>query len=138
MNKNYFGALQFPIVLIDEGGQIRMSENFMPLINGAERVVLVGDHKQLKPFWKAQNIETSYPGFEISLLERLVNQGFPSIMLDIQYRMHPYLARFSSVNFYFGKLKSGIIKSQRNLNIDFTKLFPSTSRSPHDIFINGD
>lgn len=41
------------------------------------------------------------------MIERLENENYPSIMLDIQYRMHPYLLKIPNTLFYDGLIVDG-------------------------------
>jgi len=95
-------------------------------------VVLIGDHKQLPPVIRSR--EAQIRGLNISLFERLTEEGgmshvcvftipvstrrlpvVPSIMLDMQYRMHPEISRFPSSEFYAKSLKDGTVDSGGNV-----------------------
>ncbi|ETO13088.1 ATP-dependent RNA helicase of the SFI superfamily, required for nonsense mediated mRNA decay and for, partial [Reticulomyxa filosa] len=49
-------------------------------------------------------------GLQVSLFERLVKNGRDVAFLDTQYRMHPSLSEFSSIEFYDGRLKSASVQ----------------------------
>ena len=49
-------------------------------------------------------------GLSQSLFERLVVLGIRPVRLEVQYRMHPDLARFPSNFFYEGSLQNGASK----------------------------
>ena len=97
-------------------------------------MVLIGDHKQLPPVIRSR--EAQIRGLNISLFERLTEEGgrsqmyicarflplltrrlsvVPSIMLDMQYRMHPEISRFPSSEFYARSLKDGTVDSGGNV-----------------------
>ena len=82
----------------------------MPLVT-CERLVLVGDQKQLAP-QLASNAARRL-GLGESLFARLVRLGAPSCFLDVQYRMHPALCAFPATAFYGGRLKNGVSAVQR-------------------------
>ena len=84
----------------------------IPLVNGAKQIVLIGDHKQLGPTIQSEKAKKI---LEKSLFERLLHGGWPSVMLDTQYRMHPKIAEFSSKNFYGGKLQNGVKEISRQI-----------------------
>ncbi|KAK2077040.1 hypothetical protein QBZ16_005268 [Prototheca wickerhamii] len=84
-------ALRFPIVALDEAAQVAEPAALVPILRGAESVVIAGDPAQLPP-------------------KRL---ELPVLLLDTQYRMHPAMARFPSARFYDGRLKSGVEASDR-------------------------
>lgn len=99
---------KFPFVLIDEAGQASEPECLIPLSKGAQQAILVGDHKQLRPFSRSFDNP-------VSLFERKVYSGLEARMLSTQYRMHPDIAEFSSRNFYDGKLLNGVSAVERQL-----------------------
>lgn len=96
----------------------------------SRHVALIGDHKQLPPVIVSQEAQSN--GLAISLFERLTEEGgmyrtcpshphpytmfnpslaVPSVMLDIQYRMHPDISRFPSAEFYNFSLSDGTVDS---------------------------
>eukprot|EP01064_Diplonema_japonicum_P023308 TRINITY_DN33747_c0_g1_i1.p1 TRINITY_DN33747_c0_g1~~TRINITY_DN33747_c0_g1_i1.p1 ORF type:complete len:933 (+),score=47.83 TRINITY_DN33747_c0_g1_i1:56-2854(+) len=103
--------LLFRLVVLDEASQATEPSCVVPIMRGAERVVLIGDHKQLRPTILSQDAATC--GLNITLFDRLVNSGIQPHMLDTQYRMHPYIAEYPSLVYYAGKLKSGITADHR-------------------------
>lgn len=103
--------LQFQAVFVDECTQASEPEALVPLVRRTNKVVLVGDHKQLGPV--VLDPAARKAGLEVSLFERLINQGFPSVRLDVQYRMHPALAEFPSNKFYDGCLQSQVTEEKR-------------------------
>ncbi|KIK55179.1 hypothetical protein GYMLUDRAFT_176062 [Collybiopsis luxurians FD-317 M1] len=72
----------------------------------SRHVALIGDHKQLPPVIISPEAQSN--GLAISLFERLTEEGvIPSIMLNIQYRMHPAISHFPSLEFYNNALLDG-------------------------------
>ena len=101
---------RFDTVIVDEASQQTEPASLVPLVKGAGRVILVGDHVQLRATVRpySQTLD-----FDVSLFERLWTQnereswsGIRKVMLDTQYRMHPALCAFPSIEFYDGKLKT--------------------------------
>uniref|UniRef100_A0A8C8Y1A3 Helicase with zinc finger 2 n=1 Tax=Panthera leo TaxID=9689 RepID=A0A8C8Y1A3_PANLE len=90
-------------ILIDEAGMATEPETLIPLVkfSKAEKVVLLGDHKQLRPVVKNEQLQNL--GLDRSLFERYHTEAY---MLDIQYRMHEGICTFPSMEFYNGKLKT--------------------------------
>jgi superfamily I DNA and/or RNA helicase len=60
--------------------------------------VLIGDQKQLPPtiLSHACRLLERHSGLHLgeSLFQRLVREGCPATMLEVQYRMHPAIAEF--------------------------------------------
>ncbi|XP_070195168.1 3'-5' exoribonuclease HELZ2-like isoform X1 [Littorina saxatilis] len=94
-------------VMIDECAMSTEPQSMVPITaTKAKQVVLIGDHKQLRPIIKCQ--PASELGLDRSLFERLFTR-FPSytVFLGTQYRMHPQICAFPSKEFYENKLETG-------------------------------
>ena len=93
------GERTFDWVVIDEACQCTESACWVPLQRG-DRVLLAGDHCQLPPTVISK--EAAREGYARSMLERLVDNYGDSItrQLEVQYRMHDSIMRFSSGQFY--------------------------------------
>ncbi|KAJ5239676.1 hypothetical protein N7468_004295 [Penicillium chermesinum] len=117
---------QFDVVIIDEASQALEAQCWIPL-QGADKVVLAGDHLQLPPTVKSANLKSkdgngkdSQPekkdtpqkeilkgvSLERTLFDRLLALHGPGIkrMLTTQYRMHEKIMRFPSDELYESKL----------------------------------
>ncbi|XP_061162412.1 helicase with zinc finger domain 2-like isoform X2 [Saccostrea echinata] len=93
-------------LLIDEAGMCTEPECLSVIIaTNAKQIVLIGDHKQLRPVVLCQ--EAAELGLQKSLFERYA-ESTESVLtfLRDQYRMHPSLCRFPSKHFYGGMLKT--------------------------------
>ncbi len=93
---------KFKTVFIDEAGQALEPACWIPLLR-SQRVVFAGDHQQLPPTIKSH--EASVQGLSKTLFEKGIEK-FPnhSHMLQVQYRMHEAIMKFSSDYFYKGRL----------------------------------
>ncbi len=123
---------QFDLLIIDEAGKVTEPE-FLVAASRAKKWVIVGDHKQLPPYYdrKLSDVFTGVnelrsrkdlppldPGvLQISYFESLWNQLSSAkasseklkarlVTLDIQRRMHPDLADFIADMFYPGQYNS--------------------------------
>lgn len=96
---------QFPLVVIDEAGQALEPACWIPIAK-ADKVVFAGDHCQLPPTVKSK--EAAKGGLEETLMEKVIDRQSPEIkaMLQVQYRMHEEIMRFSSDYFYDGNLEA--------------------------------
>lgn len=83
--------LQIKIVIVEEAA--RELEGFVlaSIPRGAEHLILLGDHKQLRPVCTSREFGRTY-GLELSLFERLINNGAHCPMLNDQRRMRPEIA----------------------------------------------
>lgn len=93
---------KFKTVFIDEAAQALEPACWIPLLR-SERVVFAGDHQQLPPTIKS--IEAAREGLAVTLFEKGISkQPHCASMLEVQYRMHEDIMRFSSTHFYDNKL----------------------------------
>ena len=107
----------FRLVVIDEAAQATEADTVVPLILGAERLVLVGDHRQLGPVVK--HMPSQRAGMGVSQFERLAGGTTPHFLLATQYRMHPELSVYAGQAFYDGRLRDGVTADQRASNIQW-------------------
>ena len=93
---------KFKTVFIDEAGQALEPACWIPLLK-SQRVVLAGDHQQLPPTIKSH--EAAVQGLSRTLFEKGIEKHPEhSQMLQVQYRMHEAIMKFSSDYFYKGNL----------------------------------
>ncbi|XP_057794534.1 helicase sen1-like isoform X2 [Salvia miltiorrhiza] len=92
----------FDMVVIDEAAQASEVGILPPLSLGAARCVLVGDPQQLPATVISKAAGTLL--YSRSLFERFQQAGCPTMLLSVQYRMHPYIRDFPSRHFYQGRL----------------------------------
>jgi len=97
----------FDWCIMDEASQGTEPGAWVPL-QFANRLILTGDPFQLPP--TVISPQACAEGFNVSLLERLLFQlGAPiSCLLTIQYRMHQDIMKFSSEEFYEGRLIAAV------------------------------
>jgi len=95
-------ATNITTVIIDEAATV--DEESMPgvLKCNPTNLILIGDHKQLKPFTNINQFEPR------SFFERMVDNGHQVHMLKTQYRMAPSIGKMVSNVFYSGQLNHGI------------------------------
>ncbi|MCC6619923.1 MAG: hypothetical protein IT385_01630 [Deltaproteobacteria bacterium] len=113
----------FDVVIIDEVSKATPPELLLPMLLG-EKVILVGDHRQLPPMFRERDASFGEAGAEgevsqddiskyrrmvtASLFEELFDQADDRIKATLwtQYRMHPDI--MTAVNqFYDGRLEAG-------------------------------
>ncbi|WAR23847.1 HELZ2-like protein [Mya arenaria] len=109
-NPKVLEATQVHQVIVDEAGMCPEPQCLVPIIaTKAEQVVLIGDHKQLRPIIMCR--EAGELGLETSLFERYAttssSQNVQFTMLNKQYRMHPQICEFPSDKFYNRMLING-------------------------------
>jgi hypothetical protein len=96
IRKDLLETLQPGVLLVEEAGEILEAHVLTSLAQRSKHVILIGDHKQLRP--KLECYELSVEAgrghdFNESLFERLVKSGnFPFVTLSVQHRMRPEIS----------------------------------------------
>lgn len=82
------------VVLVEEAGEILEAHILTALGSNTEQLILIGDHKQLRPKCSYELSVDQGEGFDLnrSLFERLVLKGFPHVTLIEQHRMRPEIS----------------------------------------------
>ncbi|CAM6126000.1 unnamed protein product [Calypogeia fissa] len=102
----------FRACVIDEATQATEPATLIPILrSGADTIVLVGDPAQLPPTVISRDALDE--GLSKSLFEHLQECGMEPLLLDTQYRMHPFLASWPSQMFYGNRLLSHVKPSER-------------------------
>ncbi|MBX9682148.1 MAG: AAA family ATPase [Gemmataceae bacterium] len=105
LDSEVLGQRRFGLAVIDEAAQCTEPVCWLPLLR-SESLVLAGDHCQLPP--TILSTEAAEQGFGVSMMERLVELygDTATRRLEVQYRMHEAIMRFSSDQFYDGSLRA--------------------------------
>jgi hypothetical protein len=99
-------SIQVDDLIVDEAAAATEPEMYIPFSFGPQRLLAVGDPKQLPATVTSQRAVKF--GLGKSLHERLMYDCHGKhIMLNVQYRMKPELSEFPSKHFYQGKLIDG-------------------------------
>ncbi|KAF3484283.1 NFX1-type zinc finger-containing protein 1 [Arthroderma uncinatum] len=82
------------VILVEEAGEILEAHILTSLGPHTEQLILIGDHKQLRPKCSYELSVDQGDGFDLnrSLFERLVLKGFPHVTLTQQHRMRPEIS----------------------------------------------
>uniref|UniRef100_A0A8C2PXC4 Si:dkey-97a13.6 n=1 Tax=Cyprinus carpio TaxID=7962 RepID=A0A8C2PXC4_CYPCA len=113
-------------ILIDECAMATEPQTLVPLVSfKPEKVVLLGDHKQLRPIVKNEHVRRL--GMTHSLFERYMDRA---LLLDTQYRMHEEICKFPSEAYYLGRLITKVDERTSVLQIETER----TRQSKHILF----
>lgn len=83
------------ILIVEEAAEILESHILTSIGDTIEHIIMIGDHKQLRPRVECHNLSVeSGNGYALnrSLFERLVRANFPYNTLQVQHRMLPELS----------------------------------------------
>ena len=84
------------IVLIEEAAEILEAQLVASLPSSCRHLVMIGDHKQLRPSTANHALTQSHPHWPVSLFEKLIQRHHPFVCLNTQHRMAPDIARLLS------------------------------------------
>lgn len=93
----------FEIVLVDEAAQCMEAWLWSLLRPEVHTIVMVGDTHQLPSMTSEEGVNFLH---NRSMMERLLNNGYPSEFLVEQHRMHPHIVQFPNASFYEGRLQT--------------------------------
>ncbi|KAI3519060.1 hypothetical protein L1887_08052 [Cichorium endivia] len=94
------------LLVVDEAAQLKECESLIPLqLSGLRDVILIGDEMQLPAMVESRICKEKK--FGRSLFERLVSLKHPTLLLNVQYRMHSSISRFPNQKFYGNKIFNG-------------------------------
>ncbi|XP_073496659.1 5'-3' DNA helicase ZGRF1 isoform X2 [Phyllobates terribilis] len=111
--------LKFPVVILDECSQMTEPSSLLPIARfQCEKLILVGDPKQLSPTLQGSEASHEY-GLEQTLFNRLCLMGHAAVMLRTQYRCHPSISAVANELFYEGTLLNGISDGDRKPLLDW-------------------
>lgn len=106
-------GMKFPTLFIDEAAQALEGAAWIPLLK-AGRLILAGDHRQLPATVKSY--EAMRQGLGRSLMERIAETHPEAVtLLTMQYRMHEEIMRFSSDEFYDGRMTAAPEVAHRSI-----------------------
>ena len=87
------------IVIVEEAAEVLEAHIVSALSAGTQHLILIGDHKQLRPKPNEHVLATKY-NLSISLFERLVMKQMSQATLEIQHRMRPEIAQLVCPHIY--------------------------------------
>ena len=80
------------VVVVEEAAEVLEAHIITSLTKGTQHLILIGDHKQLRPNPTVYSLAKEY-NLDVSLFERMVNSGMHCHQLSTQHRMRPEIAR---------------------------------------------
>ena len=87
------------IVIVEEAAEVLESHIVSALDANTQHLILIGDHKQLRPKTNVHELATKSK-LNVSLFERLVRNGFRPVTLECQHRMKPEIAELVKPHIY--------------------------------------
>ena len=81
------------IVIVEEAAEVLEGHVLTSLTSSVQHLILIGDHFQLRPSPSVYRLAKSFD-LDVSLFERMVNNGMQCHTLDIQHRMRPEISLY--------------------------------------------
>ena len=100
----YRGLLQRlhpPIIVVEEAAEVLEAHVITTLSKRCEHLILIGDHQQLRPNPTVYRLAKDF-NLDVSLFERMINNGLPCYRLGLQHRMRPEISTIMKQHFYTG------------------------------------
>lgn len=98
-------------ILVEEAAEVLEPQLIAAMGNWCEHLILIGDHKQLRPPVESIDLVKQY-SFDVSMMERLITNGLDFATLSLQNRMRPEFAEML-VDIY-PNLRSNYSRVSRN------------------------
>uniref|UniRef100_A0A646QJ34 NFX1-type zinc finger-containing protein 1 n=1 Tax=Hemiscolopendra marginata TaxID=943146 RepID=A0A646QJ34_9MYRI len=80
------------IIVVEEAAEVLESHIITTMGPKTEHLILIGDHKQLRPTPCVYNLATDY-NLDVSLFERMIKNDIRYELLQLQHRMRPEISR---------------------------------------------
>ncbi|EFA00122.1 NFX1-type zinc finger-containing protein 1 [Tribolium castaneum] len=84
-------TLKSPIVIVEEAAEVLEAHIVTSITKHCQHLILIGDHKQLKPNTANYSLEKQYH-LGISLFERMIRNNIHCYTLNVQHRMRPEIS----------------------------------------------
>ncbi|GAO16373.1 hypothetical protein UVI_02049720 [Ustilaginoidea virens] len=98
MYQSILASAEPDLVLVEEAGEILEAHIVTALGPSVKKLVLIGDHKQLRPKVNSYDLTVEKGdgyNLNVSLFERLIQQGHAYTTLREQHRSHPDISHFT-------------------------------------------
>ena len=88
MRADMIAQLKPPVIMVEEAAEVLEAQMLACIGPWVQRLVMIGDHKQLRPQVACYELEKKFK-FDVSMFERLINNGIEHGVLNTQNRMRP-------------------------------------------------
>ena len=87
INQSLLKEIQPQIIVVEEAAEVLEPQLLAAIGTWTEYMLLIGDHQQLRPPVDTYHLRKEY-NFDISMMERLINNKLPFTTLEMQVRYH--------------------------------------------------
>ena len=125
------------VVIIEEAAEVFEAHVFNSLTPSVQQLILIGDHKQLRPKANCYLLEKKYK-LCVSMFERLASNGFPFVTLEVQHRMRPDIASLICPSIYDRLLNHESVEEYESIKGVGQNLFFIDHYSPEKMYHDRD
>ena len=93
MRADLLNVVQPQVIIVEEAAEINEAQLIALLGNHVKHLVMIGDHKQLRPNVECYDLVHKFH-FDISMMERLINNDIEFSTLETQNRMRPDISMY--------------------------------------------
>ncbi|PSN32629.1 hypothetical protein C0J52_22378 [Blattella germanica] len=124
-------ALKPKIVIVEEAAEVFESHIVVSLTHHCEHLILIGDHKQLRPSPAVFKLAKDY-NFDISLFERMLKNNMHCAVLKVQHRMRPEIAELIVPTIYPELLNHNTVLQYEKIRGMLKSLYFITHNNPEE------
>ena len=104
--KDLVQAFNPKMMIVEEAAEVLEGHVVSALPSTIEHLILIGDHKQLRPLTNVQELTDKFK-LDVSLFERLIENKLPFVQLELQHRMRPCISELLKVGDIYDNLRNG-------------------------------
>ncbi|XP_030831943.1 NFX1-type zinc finger-containing protein 1 [Strongylocentrotus purpuratus] len=119
------------IVIVEEAAEVLEAHIITALNASCQQLILIGDHQQLRPKPNVYFLAKKYH-LDVSLFERLINNGFPYSQLELQHRMRIELSDLMRRHFYDNLQDHDTVKQYESVKAVQKDIFFLDHAEPED------
>uniref|UniRef100_A0A914R0A6 NFX1-type zinc finger-containing protein 1 n=1 Tax=Panagrolaimus davidi TaxID=227884 RepID=A0A914R0A6_9BILA len=117
------------IVIVEEAAAVFEAHIITSLTEACEQLILIGDHKQLRPNPAVYDLAIKCH-MNVSLLERLIKNAYPYKMLNNQRRMRPEISKLIKTHFYDDLMDHEVVENYPHVSGVTKDLFFINHKNP--------
>ena len=122
MNRSLLAQVKPAIVLVEEAAEVGETHLMALLGEWVQHLILIGDHKQLRPQVQNYSLVKKFK-FDVSMMERLIENNVGYTTLYNQNRMHPEISKL--LRDIYPRLQDNhiMVSNHRQINCITKRLF---------------
>ena len=120
--RKLLSSMRPKVIIVEEAAEVLESHVVTSLNPECQHLILIGDHKQLRPSANVYKLGIKYH-LTCSLFERLVMNDFPYVTLERQHRMRPEIADFARIIYPLLKDDDSVLDQDHIMGVNSNVFF---------------